>query len=448
MSEVAPLGWSGILRLGLVQAALGSVVVLTTSTLNRVMVVEIGLPALVPGLLVGLHYALQIFRPRLGHGSDTDGRRVRWIVGGMSVLAAGGMLAAVATASMTYSRAGGLALAVVAFIMIGLGVGAAGTTLLVLLAKRTEERRRAAAATIVWVMMIVGFIITSAVVGHLIDPFSPQRLVEIAAGIAIVAIVMTLIATRNMEEERGVAGSGRVFHEPAISFADAFAQVWREPQSRRFAIFIFVSMIAYSAQDLILEPFAGIAFGLSPGETTRLSGLQNAGVLVGMVSVAVLGSVLRLGSMRAWTIAGCVCSAAALGCLALAGAIGGAWPLRLNVIVLGAANGVYAVAAIGSMMGLVSAGAQKREGVRMGFWGAAQAIAFGCGGIVGTLASDIARLLLGSPSLAYAAVFATEAVLFLVAASLAEAFGREDPAMSQTRNRTDGALSPAQAGLD
>ena len=78
------------MRLGLVQASLGSIVVLTTSTLNRVMVVELALPAIVPGVLVALHYAVQVLRPRLGYGSDLGGRRTPWIVGGMVALALGG----------------------------------------------------------------------------------------------------------------------------------------------------------------------------------------------------------------------------------------------------------------------------------------------------------------------------------------------------------------------
>ena len=79
---------------------------------------------------------------------------------------------------------------------------------------------------------------------------------------------------------------------------------------------------------------------------------------------------------------------------------------------LGVTNGAYAVAAIGSMMALVSAGGEKREGVRMGLWGAAQAFAFGIGGFLGTLASDVARYLLSSPALSYSVVFASEAGLF------------------------------------
>src|SRR6201995_3526774 len=135
------LSWFGILRLGLVQTGLGAIVVLTTSTLNRVMVVELAMPAILPGALVAIHYALQVFRPAWGHGSDLGARRTPWIVGGMSVLAAGGFLASVATAWMTTNAWLGVALAVIAFCLIGAGVGAAGTSLLVLLAKRADDTR-------------------------------------------------------------------------------------------------------------------------------------------------------------------------------------------------------------------------------------------------------------------------------------------------------------------
>ena len=92
------LTWFGIIRLGLVQTSLGAIFVLTTSTLNRVMVVELALPAILPGLLVGLHYALQILRPRWGFGADKGQRATPWIMSGMAVLAIGGFTAALATA--------------------------------------------------------------------------------------------------------------------------------------------------------------------------------------------------------------------------------------------------------------------------------------------------------------------------------------------------------------
>jgi len=446
-ATAAVLGWTGIVRLGLVQTALGGIVALTTSTMNRVMVVELALPAMLPGALVALHYAVQVVRPRLGYGSDVGGRRTPWIVGGMAALALGGFGAAAATALMGTALAAGIALAVVAFALIGGGVGAAGTTLLALLAKRVDARRRAAAATIVWLMMIAGIVATATAAGHLLDPFSPARLVAVAGAVVASAFVLTLLAVWGVEgratRAANIAPVATTAAKPA--FREALRQVWEEPQSRRFAIFVFVSMLAYSAQDLILEPFAGTVFGYTPGESTRLAGVQHTGVLAGMILVAVAASGLRIGALRTWTIAGCIASAFALAGLAVAGLAAPQWPLRASVFALGVANGAFAVAAIGSMMGLADSGRESREGVRIGLWGAAQAIAFGLGGFLGTAASDLARYLLGSPGAAYATVFAGEAVLFLVAAVLAARVSRRSTA--RTALPIAAAGDPLAAGI-
>jgi len=125
-----------------------------------------------------------------------------------------------------------------------------------------------------------------------------------------------------------------------------------------------------------------------------------------------------------WIVAGCAASALALVSLAFAALAGPVWPLRASVLLLGVTNGVYAIAAIGAMMNLVGAGQENREGTRMGLWGAAQAISFGMGGLVGAAASDAARWLMSSVPVAYATVFAAEAILFIVAAYLAIRIGR------------------------
>jgi BCD family chlorophyll transporter-like MFS transporter len=422
----APFGWFSIVRLGFVQAALGAVVVLTTSTLNRVMVVELALPALLPGVLVALHYLVQVARPRMGHGSDVGGRRTPWIVGGIALLAFGGVLAALATAWMTTRPLAGAALAFLAFALVGLGVSASGTSLLVLLAKRVAPERRAPAATIVWMMMILGFAVTAGIAGKLLDPYSPSRLVFVSACVSATALLVTLLALAGLE---GSSASGAGTSEPAeakASFREALAQVWSEPAARQFTIFVALSMLAYSAQDLILEPFAGAVFGYTPGESTQLSGVQHGGVLAGMILVALAGHGFRgrrFGSLRGWTVGGCIASALCLFGLTLSGLVGPVWPFRATVFALGVANGAFSIAAIGSMMRLAGEGRASREGVRMGLWGAAQAIAFGLGGIAGTAASDLARWLVGSPGLAYATVFALEGLLFLVAAHLAWRLG-------------------------
>ncbi len=431
------LGWGAILRLGLAQMALGAVVVLTTSTLNRVMVVELALPAMLPGALVGFHHAIQMLRPRWGYGSDLGGRRTPWIIGGMAVLCLGGALAAVATALMGPSFALGLGLAMLAFLLIGLGVGAAGTSLLVMLTTEVAPARRPTAAAIVWMMMILGFAVTAGSAGHFLDPYSPERLMAVVGTATGLAFVVATLSVWGLEGQRRVAvtlsggpasggpandgqGDGQGGAKP--SFLAALNEVWGEAKARQFTVFVFVSMLAFAAQDLILEPFGGLIFGMTPGESTQLAGTQNAGVLLGMILVAVACSGLvgaRLRAPRFWTVAGCLASACALGALALSGHMDGAWPLSPIVFSLGLSNGAFAVAAIGSMVLLADEGRQSREGLRMGLWGASQAIAFALGGFLGTVAVDVVRYAVGSPLMAYSAVFAAEAVLFVVAGILA-----------------------------
>ena len=416
------LGWVGIIRIGLIQLALGSIVVLTTSTLNRVMVVELALPAMLPGALVGLHYAIQVLRPRWGYGSDVGGRRTPWIIGGMLVLAAGGILAAYATALMASNPIMGITIALLAFIIIGCGVGASGTSLLVLMAVSVSKKRRAAAASIVWLMMIAGIAITAGIAGKMLDPFSFERLILVTSTVCTIAVIITIASLWRLERTSVIIQNERSEKITGSGFLVAIRTVWSEPKARKFSIFVFASMLAYSAQDLVLEPFAGAVFNMTPGESTQLSGVQHGGVFAGMVLVALLGSGVargRFGSMRAWTVGGCLASAAAHCSLVVAGSIGPPFPLTPAVFLLGVANGTFAVAAIGAMMGLVQSGAEKREGTRMGLWGAAQALAFGLGGFIGTVILDVVRYLSGSPEMAFAAVFALEALLFIVSARLA-----------------------------
>jgi len=426
------LGWLAIIRLGLVQASIGAIVMLATSLLNRVMVVEYALAAAIPAGLVAWHYAVQLARPLWGHGSDRGRRRTPWIVGGMAVLAGGALLAVRATIMIPETPVLGGTLAVLAFTMIGAGVGAAGTSMLALLASGVAPTRRAAAAAVTWTMMIAGIVIAAGVAGALLDPFSEARLASVANGVALSAFAVACLAIWRLEP-RAMANFDTQDRGEAPAFAEALREIMRETAARRFTVLIFVSMLAYSMQDLILEPFAGLIFGMTPGQSTSLSGLQHGGVLLGMILAGVGGSAFagRLPvDLRLWIVAGCAGSGLALAGLAMAALDGPGWPLAANVFVLGFCNGVFAVSAIGAMMGLAGAGEKTREGVRMGVWGAAQAIAFGLGGLGGALGVDVARRVAGQDGAAFQLIFAIEACLFILAAALAVQATRKAPAHS------------------
>jgi BCD family chlorophyll transporter-like MFS transporter len=379
------LSWVSIVRLGLVQMCLGAVVVLTTSTLNRLMVVELALPALLPGFLVALHYGIQITRPNWGYRSDTSGNRTRWIIGGMAILSSGAFLAALAIPVLEAR-----------------------------FATATAPRRRAAAATITWLMMILGIAVTAGTVGALLDPYSHARLMRIVAVVTLGAVVLTSLAIWRVE--RGVDAQPEPDRTP---FIEGLREVWQEPKARMFTLFVFLAMTAYFMQELILEPYAGLVFGFTPGQSTSLSGAQNGGVFVGMLLVGIAATGLRLGSLRAWVVAGCLGSAACLAVLTLLGPMGPGAPLVPAVVALGFFNGMFAVAAIGSMMALAGEGRGAREGTRMGLWGAAQAMAAGFGGLLGAASVDVLRVVLDSDASAFGAVFLAEGALFLAAAFMA-----------------------------
>ena len=407
------LSWFQIVRLGLVQMALGAIVVLTTSTLNRLMVVELSLWAILPGALVALHYGIQLSRPKWGFASDAGGKRTRYIIGGMVALALGAMIATAGILAFPTAFWLGMALSILAYTLIGLGVGASGTSLLALLATTTLPRRRAAAATITWLMMIFGIAMTAGIVGSMLDPYTPALLIKIVSIVCAVACAMTIAAVWGVERKL-IA----VKEPDPTPFFEGLSQVWAEERARNFTIFVFLSMTAYFMQELILEPFAGLIFNFTPGQSTSLSGAQNGGVFIGMLCVGILATGFKLGSLRNWVMAGCVGSAAALCIISLLGPLGPGAPLIPAVVALGFFNGMFAVAAIGSMMALAGQGREQREGTRMGLWGAAQAIAAGFGGLVGAGLVDVLRWSLPDTQ-AFGSVFLLEAVIFIAAAFMA-----------------------------
>jgi BCD family chlorophyll transporter-like MFS transporter len=418
----AVLAWITIVRFGLVQAAIVSVTVLPITTLPRLMIEELSLLAMAPGVLIGAYYVSQLSRLAFGYRSDVMGRRTPWIIGGLVVLGIAGVLASMSVSLMAEDLALGYAAAIASYMLVGVGVGAAGTLLFALIAVSVAPERRAPAATIVWLLMIAGLAVTAALAGIALDPFSYERLVRVAAVISAVAFVLGVVGLWGLEGKSGAAtpperkpGAGSL-----AAMMAALAEIWREPAARTFTIFVFASMFAFNMQELVMEPYSAAVFGYSVGESTTLASFHRTGILLGLITAAVVGRLLR-GRPQAivgLAISGCVGSALCLLAVALGAFFAPDWPLQAIVAVYGVANGVFAGAALASILSLAGAGRERREGSRMGLFGLAQAAGFGLGMFAGALALDVARPLLGDPP-AYATVFTVEAVLFLLAALLA-----------------------------
>ena len=412
----AHFGWLAIVRVGVVQACIGGLVVLITATMNRVMVVELGLPATLAGGLVALYYTIQLaLRPRMGHLADRSRALARWITAGIAILATGVVTAAFALGLVQATPLVGYPLLVAAFLLVGLGASTSGTLALTMLSLRVAPARHARAAAIAWLFLIVGFIVTTVVAGKLLEPFSMAALQGAALRIGAGCTVLTALAMLGID--RAVAAAPVRTDGAAGDFGRALREVLADDVSRRFAVFVAMSMVAFAMQDLILEPFAGAVFGLSPADSTRISGVHQGGALVGMLVTAALAT--RVGTVTSWARWGCVASGAALVAIACAPLTGSLVVLKASLLWLGIANGCFAIGAIGAMLGLAQRGGEARAGIRMGVFGAAQAIAQASGAFLGAVLSDGTRALLGSDTLGYGAVFVVEAVAFVAAAGLA-----------------------------
>jgi len=265
--------------------------------------------------------------------------------------------------------------------------------------------RKGAAATMAWLFLIAGAIIGSIGTGIALEPYSAERLVVVVSAVALIAFVLATIGTLAVERRIGAAAL-----PTEQSFTAALREVWADATARRFTGFVFLSILAFYLSELVFEPFAGHVHGLSPEDSTKLSGGKDGAALVGMIAAGLLSNFGK-GSLRFWAVTGCVVSAAGLLGLGLGA------PLLPATVALGLGNGLFVVGAVGSMM-MLAAAHERATGTRMGVFGASQAIAAGLAGLMATGTLDIARLTL-SDSAAYATVFTIEAVLFLLAALMA-----------------------------
>ncbi|MEL6807187.1 MAG: MFS transporter [Pseudomonadota bacterium] len=398
------IGWHTLIRLCLVNAAIGGLSALPLNLFNRLMTVELALPALLPGLLVAMHYGVQLTRPVWGHRSDIKGGRTPFILGGMAVVGAGVLGAAWGVSVAETSAAAALVIWVVAYVAIGLGIGAAGTSFLALLASASGPRK-GGVATLAWLFLIAGAIAASVGTGVALEPYSPERLLIVIAAVVGIAFLICVFATLGVERHVPPAEA-----DGDIPLRAALRSTWGDPVARRFTGFVFLSILAFFLSELILEPFAGHIHGLGPEDSTKLSGGKDGAALMGMICAGFL-SHLGCGTLRFWAIAGCVLSA-----LGLFGLAAGS-PLVPATVVLGFGNGLFVVGAVGSMMQLAAAHARE-TGMRMGVFGAAQAVAAGLAGLIATGLLDLTRLFM-SDAAAYGTVFTLEAALFLAAALMA-----------------------------
>ena len=430
-SEGLPL--RQLLRLSLFQISVGMATVLLLGTLNRVMIVEMGVPASVVAIMIALPVLVAPFRTLLGFRSDTyrsslGWKRVPylwfgslWQMGGLAIMP---FALIVLSGDQTTGPAwAGEALAALAFLMTGLGMHMTQTAGLALAADRATEETRPRVVAMLYVMFLIGMAISSIVVGWLLRDFAPLTLVRVVQGCAAMTLILNLIAL--WKQEKVSPMSAAEMAAPRPKFREAWADLRRVPGALRLMAVVALGALAFNMQDVLLEPYGGEILGLSVGATTLLTASSAIGALAGFwLAARWLGQGMDPFRMAA---RGPLVGIAALSCVVFSAPMGSPALFYLGAVGIGLGGGLFAVATLTAAMNLPERGLAGR-GLVLGAWGAAQATAAGSAVAIGGLLRDgIGHLAmsgrlgeaLATPAAGYSAVYHLEiGLLFVTLAAL------------------------------
>ena len=411
---------SRMLRLALFQVSVGMAVVLLTGTLNRVMIVELGIPASYVAALIALPLLFAPLRALIGYRSDVyrsalGWRRVPFIwlgtllqFGGLAIMPFALLVLSGDThGPILYGKIG----AALAFLLMGIGLHTTQTAGLALATDLAKPESRPRVVALLFVMLLVGMFFSALVFGALLRDFSQVRLIQVIQAAAVVTLVLNLVALWKQEARNHQAESG---DEP-VRFAVAWRQLRKQRKATRLLVAVALGTAGFAMQDVLLEPFGGEILALSVGGTTGLTALFAGGMLF---AFAVASRRMRSGvDPHRLAAHGALVGIAAFTMVLFVGAWQSTMLFAAGVSLIGFGNGLFAV---GTLTAAMSLSDRDCSGLALGAWGAVQATAAGlaiaAGGAMRDAVSGMAVAgslgqTLASPVTGYAFVYQIEILL-------------------------------------
>jgi BCD family chlorophyll transporter-like MFS transporter len=438
---------SRLLRLSLFQVTVGMALVLLVGTLNRVMIVELAVPASLVSVMLALPLLFAPFRTLIGFRSDTHVsalglRRVPYIwkgtmyqFGGFAIMPFALLVLSGYGDAIDAPRWVGLGSAALAFLLVGAGVHMVQTVGLALATDLVKEEDQPKVVGLMYVMLLFGMVISALVFGALLANYTPGRLVQVIQGAAVVTVALNLFALWKQEaRDRDRARAMETARHP--TFGAAFGELIHKPGVRRLIAVIGLGTFGYGMADVLLEPYGGQALGLSVGETTKLTALFAAGTLVGFATASrVLG---RGACPMTLGIRGAALGIPGFLAIILSSVLGQIVLFLIGTFMIGVGIGLFGHATLTATMRSAPA---NRIGLALGAWGAVQATAAGIGvALAGIVRDGLVALpaVAGSGATApYNTVFTLEALILLVAIAVA---------LPLARSRTDHGAKDGRRG--
>ncbi len=385
-STTLPLG--RLLRLSLFQVSVGMALALLNGTLNRVMIVELQVPAWLVALMVALPIIFAPLRALVGHRSDhhrsvLGWRRVPYIWFG-SLMQFGG-LAIVPFSMLVLTGEGdgpawvGHAGAALGFLLLGAGLHTTQTAGLALATDLAPAHSRPRVVALLYVSLLLGTLVSALAFSLLLQIFSPTRLVQVVQGAAVVTMLLNGIALWKQEPRR--SRSAQTAEEAtAPRFVDAWRAFTAIAKARRLLWAVGLGTAAFSMQDILLEPYGGQVLGLDVGTTSLLTAFTAVGALAAFSSAA---RQLHAGvdPMRL-AAKGVLIGVLAFVAVIFSEPLGSKLLFCAGAVLIGLGGGLFSVATLTEVIGLGSSQAPSRghsldNGMALGAWGAVQASAAG-----------------------------------------------------------------------
>ena len=413
-----------ILRLSLFQVSVGMAMVLLQGTLNRVMVVELAVPASLVGLMLALPLVFAPLRALIGYRSDYHHsafglRRIPYIWLG-SMLQFGGfammpfallLLADVENQFNVLGQAG----AALAFLLVGAGLHTTQTAGLALATDLAPPDKRPRVVALLYVTLLLAWAASSMLFGQLLSNFTNELLIRVIQGVAVATILLNVIALWKQEAIDPTRAAHPVPRPP-------FMETWRTfsagGRASRLLVVVGLGTAAFAMQDILLEPYGGQILGLSVSQTTALNAIWATGSLIAFgLAARILG---RGGEPYRLAAFGAILGILAFMAVILSEPLDAAWLYRLGAGLIGFGGGLFLVGTLTAAMALAEGGF---SGLALGAWGAVQAtsmgLAFAAGGIMRDVVMGMAsRGVFGEdlawPALGYDVVYSIEILLLIV----------------------------------
>jgi len=397
------------LQLGLIHLAVAMTLVPINSTLNRVMIKELAFSATLVAVLASLPYLLSPIQVLIGSFSDRHPllgwRRTPYIAIGLVFCVLGVMLAPLAAFVLVDNFALGLIFGLFAFGAWGMGFNFATVSYFSLATDLSGEKERGSTISVMFFMMIVGIISTSLLVSRLVDPYTPQALIQSFWIVGVIALVLGFLGLVKLEDR---TFADQKEEQERYSWRALAGSIIENKQATIFFVYLIILLIALLGQDILLEPFGGEAFGMPVSDTTRITSIWGVFTLVALLAAGILERRVSKRTIAFW---GGGIAFVGFVLISTSGILTNISVFYAGVILLGIGTGFSTVSNLSLMLDMTTA---AKVGLFIGAWGMANAASRLIGALLSGVVRDVLTQVLQDPVLAYVSVFAILALLLLI----------------------------------